>query len=206
MGKHARHRQTVAGKYALDLRYVFAVNAQPVHARVQCDLHLHPLSRRIQRRRMARVHHRLRQPMSRQQRRIGRVGVAEDQHLPANAAPPQAQCLLQRGHGKAGDAHAIQRPRHRQIAVAICVGLHHCHQLTRIGQPSPEKAQVVCQRVHVQFDPRPTPRRSHSVFRNYPQILPFLFPIQSGSAASMTDSAATARKCVSPFSMNSASR
>ena len=135
MGKHPVYTEIFHGKDFFHLRKFIPGNSQPVHSRVDLDMHSYLLSVSIQDFSVSIIHHRLDEPVCSQQRKRFRMSIAEYQDISCDAVFSEFHSLLHTGNTESLDSHILQLFRHQNGAVSVGVRLDGRHKLR--GCPLP---------------------------------------------------------------------
>ena len=101
------------------------------------------------------VYHRLRQAIARQQAKLHRMRIAQNQNLAFYALRPKPRPLRRASDAKRVNAHPVQLLRHRNHAMSIRVRLHCRHQPALLWKARLQKADILPQRAFGKLNPRP---------------------------------------------------
>ena len=134
MGEQAGYPQGGNGHQRQDFLRAIGRNSQPVHSGVDFQVNVQGQAGFCQLPAVQGVGHRLGQAVFPQVTGQRRGGVPQNQNISGDAALPQADALLQGGHGEIPDARPVQAGGHLQQSVAVGVGLYHRHDRASAGQ------------------------------------------------------------------------
>ena len=170
-GEVGEHALAVESRQTYGAQDVFgavpaAEKAQAGHARVQRDVDPQPPPEvdagRRKLLRLFEVRDGLGDVVVRQQERILRRRVPEDQQRRGDPAVAQLHRLVQTGHGQIVRPLGLQRPRDRKRAVAVGVGLDHAEEAAALRQGGADGPVVVTDVFQADLGPGPLFQLAHA--------------------------------------------